>query len=44
METDFLSIRVEILNKLVPATFLMRRIKNVRTSRVLKNYLGGQGT
>ena len=40
MQTDFLSIRVMIVSSLTLGTFLMHRIKNVLTNRVLKKWSG----
>ena len=44
MQTDFLSIIVMIVSSLILGTFLMHRIRNVLTNRVLKKSLGDQGT
>jgi hypothetical protein len=44
MQTDFLSIRVMIVSSLTLGTFLMHRIRNVLTNRVLKKSLGDHGT
>jgi hypothetical protein len=43
-ETDFLSIIVMIVSSFILVTFLMHRIRNVLTNRVLKKSLGDQGT
>jgi hypothetical protein len=44
MQTDFLSIIVMIVSSFILVTFLMHRIRNVLTNRVLKKSLGDQGT
>ena len=44
MQTDFLSIRVMIVSSLILGTFLMHRIRNVLTNRVLKKSLGDHGS
>tara|TARA_B110000003_G_scaffold274202_1_gene313620 strand:+ start:1208 stop:1435 length:228 start_codon:yes stop_codon:yes gene_type:complete len=44
MQTDFLSIRIMMVSAIIPATFLMHRIRNMLTKRVLKKSLGDQGT
>ena len=44
MQKDFLSIRVMIVSSLTLGTFLMHRIRNVLTNRVLKESLGDHGT
>ena len=44
MQTDFLSIRVMIVSSITLGTFLMHRIRNVLTNRVLKKSLGDHGT
>jgi hypothetical protein len=40
MQTDFLRIRVMIVSSLTLGTFLMHRIRNVLTNRVLKKWSG----
>ena len=44
MQTDFVSIRVMFVSSLTLGTFLMHRIRNVLTNRVLKKSLGDHGT
>ena len=44
MQTDFLSIRVMIVSSITLGIFLMHRIRNVLTNRVLKKSLGDHGT
>ena len=44
MQTDFLSNKLLFVSVFQSGTFLMHRIKNVLTNRVLKNSLGDQGT
>ncbi len=44
MQTDFLSNRILFVSAFISGTFLMHRIRNVLTKRVLKNSLGDQGT
>ena len=44
MQTDFLSIRVMIVSSITLGTFLMHRIRNVLTNRVLKKSLGDHVT
>ncbi|HAV12602.1 MAG TPA: hypothetical protein DCX06_03760 [Opitutae bacterium] len=44
MQADFLSNRIQFASFSILGTFLMHRIRNVLTKRVLKNPLGDQGT
>jgi hypothetical protein len=44
MQTDFLSNSILFVSYLISGTFLMHRIRDVLTKRVLKNSLGDQGT
>ncbi len=44
MQRDFLSNRIQFVSFSILGTFLMHRIRNVLTKRVLKNPLGDQGT
>jgi small-conductance mechanosensitive channel len=44
MQTDFLSIGTMIVSALITGTFLMHRIRNALTNRVLKKSLSDQGT
>ena len=40
MQTDFLSIRVMIVSAIIPVTFIIHRIRNVLTNKLLKKCSG----